>query len=246
VIAAMIILLSGCRFDLQEPRDSNDAPLAISKIRGNLYLVEDSNYWKTNHVFYVTPNGAVFINSGWTGKSANQVLWKAATLTYAEFTAVVPTGYRLHYAGGLAFFRRERVPIYVSAKTQKLIRARWDAMQEDMSSFGTWHRESAPDPDHVFDDEISFLEGAINIFHPGPASSEDNLLAYFPKERVLYGGDMISDPAYFLDQIPAESYKRALMRALALPFDIVISGHGKAIQDRDFVIRKLRALDRVL
>ncbi|MBL8020086.1 MAG: hypothetical protein JNM27_10520 [Leptospirales bacterium] len=237
-----MIILGGCTFDTREPRDLDDAPARISHVRGNVYLVEDMNYWKTNSVFYLSDKGVIFINSGWSDKSAKQILWYAAAHSMLEFDAVIPVSYKLHHTGGLAAFSRERVPIWLSSKTQRLMRSKWESMQLDMQSFGSWKTRTMPESEKIFDGDLSLLDGAIQLFFPGPASSEDNLFVYFPNEKILYAGDSISDPAYFLDPIPAEKYRESLQKALGYPFITVISGHGKPLRDRSFVLARIASI----
>lgn len=242
-LAAMIIL-SSCKFDVREPRDLDDAPVDVSQIRGNVFLVEDTNYWRTNSVLYLSETGVVFINAGWSEKSAKQVLWFASARSMLEFDAVVPVSYKLHHTGGLGAFTRERVPILLSSRTQKLMREKWESMQNEMTSFGSWKKKPLPESEKLFENEQSLLKGAIQIFFPGPGSTEDNLFVYFPNEKILYAGDAISEPAYFLDPIASTDYIRSLEKALAYPFETVVSGHGKALRDRAFVLDRIAALRR--
>ncbi|MCE9597948.1 MAG: MBL fold metallo-hydrolase [Spirochaetia bacterium] len=238
----MIILLSSCSLTVKEPRDLDDAVVKISQIRGSVYLVEDTNYWKTNSVMYLNDSGAVFVNAGWSDKSAKQILWFAAARTLVEFNAVVPVSYKLHHTGGLNAFTRERVPVMISTRTQKLMRNKWEEMQNEMMSFGTWRKKQLPESEKLFETELTLMGGAVKIFFPGPASTEDNLFVYFPEEKILYGGDAISDPAYFLDPISGKEYRQTLQKALGLPFTTVVSGHGKPIQDRTFLLARIAAI----
>lgn len=237
-----MIILSECKFDVKEPRDLDDSVVKITNVRGNVYLVEDTNYWKTNSVLYLNEKGVVFINSGWSDKSAKQIHWFAETRTLIEFDAVVPVSYKLHHTGGLSTFARARVPVLISSRTQQLMRKNWDTMQNEMASFGSWKKKPMQEGEKLFENEQMLMNGSVQIFFPGPASTEDNLFVYFPNERILYAGDAISEPAYFLDPIPVQDYRQTLEKVLAYPFDTVISGHGKAIQDRKFVLGRIAAL----
>lgn len=238
-LSAMIIAACG---PIKEPVDASDRPIRITRIRGPVYLVEDLNYWKTNSVFYVNDSGGVFTGAGWTEKSAKQILWKAATLTMAEFTAVVPADHRLPYSGGLHEFKKQSVPIYLSKKSRTLMLEQWKDLNLDMSSFGSWKEIPAAEPDHIFDGTLEFLNGSVIVREIDAGQRSSAVAAYFPAERILFLGSALSDPPYFYTY-DRKALRSSITELMKLPFEIAISGHGKAIRNRAFVEDQLRQLN---
>lgn len=236
-----------CTAQRKEPIDADHYPVQISKIRGGVYLVEDPNYWKTNTVFYVGPEGVVFINGGWTSKSASQILWKAATLSYQDFIAVIPVSAGLHHTGGLWEFRKQRVPIFLTREISTRLTSHWEAWNTKMRSFGSWKVQDQPQADDFLSlgghtsspgselQRMEMLGGKMVLIFPGSTSSPDALAVYFPEERILYAGDMLSDPAYFLDRQPHARENVEKLRNI--PFTTIVSGHGEAVRPRDFFER---------
>ena len=222
-----------------EPVDADHFPVQISKLRGGLYLVEDTNYWKTNSVFYVAPEGVLFINGGWTSKSAAQILWKAATLSYQEFIAVIPVSGGLHHTGGLWEFRKQRVPIFLTRDGSRQIAANWNPWNEKMRSFGSWKIRDAPQADDYLSmnetGRMEMLGGKVVLIFPGPTSSPDALAVYFPQEKILYAGDMLADPPHFVQ--PQQGAMQNINKLQSLNFDTIISGHGQAVRPRAFFTR---------
>lgn len=198
--------------------------------------MEDPNYWKTNTVFYVAPEGVLFINSGWTSKSAAQILWKAATLTYQEFIGVVPVSAGLHHTGGLWEFRKQRVPILLTAPVSEQAAARWGSWNARMQSFGSWKVMEQPRADEYIEIKETgrqkMLGGKVELVFPGPSSSPDAIAVYFPGEKVLYAGDMLAEPDYFVE--PQPGARQSIQKLLELDFDTIISGHGEAVRSRQF------------
>lgn len=216
--------------------DADHFPVQIKKLRGGLYLVEDTNYWKTNSVFYVAPEGVLFINGGWTSKSASQILWKAATLSYQDFIAVIPVSAGLHHTGGLWEFRKQRVPIFLTHDVSRQIASNWKPWNEKMQSFGSWKIQDPPQADDYLSmnhtGRLEMLGGKVILIFPGPTSSPDALAVYFPLEKVLYAGDMLADPPHFVQMQPGA--KENVQKLRGLDFDTIVSGHGEAVRPRTF------------
>lgn len=226
-ILAIVTVFFSCRTDgFLRPIDRSDMPIKVTKIKGHVYLVEDFNYWKTNSVFYAAPEGIVFIDATWNPKTASQVIWKAATFSTADFLAVIVTSYGLHHTGGLAQFRRDGIPVHMRRSTIKLAREKWDAMQTDMASFGSWRAYPITDGDSYFEERTEYLGGRVIVFSLPAAHTPDNVGVYFPEERVLYAGSVISDPIYFDHTPDPEKYGKAYSALREWKPEIVISGHG--------------------
>ncbi len=226
----LVLAFSFCKTDgFLRPVDRSDMPIKVTKIRGNVYLVEDFNYWKTNSVFYAAPEGIIFIDATWNPKSASQLIWKAATFSTADFLAVIVTSYGLHHTGGLAQFRRDAIPIHMRRETIRLTREKWDSMQTEMSSFGSWRAYPITDGDSYFEEKREYLGGRVVVFSLPAAHTPDNVAVYFPVERVLYAGSVVADPLYFDHAPDPEKYGRAYSALRNLNPEIVVSGHGKAV-----------------
>jgi metallo-beta-lactamase class B len=216
--------------------DADHFPVHISQVRGGVYLVEDTNYWKTNSVFYVAPGGVLFINGGWSSKSAAQILWKAATLSYQEFIGVIPVSGGLHHTGGLWEFRKQRVPILLTKEVSREISSNWKAWNEKMRGFGSWKIQDAPQADEYLaletNGRVEMLGGKVVIIFPGPTSSPDALAVYFPQEKILYAGDMLADPPHFMQ--PQSGARQNIETLQSLDFDTIINGHGQPVKPRTF------------
>ncbi len=228
------------------PIDRSDLPIEVSNVRGSVHLVEDFNYWKTNSVLFADKQGIVFIDGGWTTKSARQLLWKSAVLSEANFLGVVVTAFPLYRTGGLWEFHEKDIPVYMQRRTPDLLRAHWVAMQNEMSAtFGSWRADPPLAPDFVFDGDLKFLGGRVTVLYPGGAHTPDNCVVYFPQERVLYGGSLIAWPPHFLQFARPEGYANVLKTIRALDFDTVIAGHGRALHDRSILDRLEQEMNRL-
>jgi len=232
--AACFASFAACRaaYETAEgPIDRFDLPLKITKLSKHLFLIEDFNYWKSNYVFYAHPRGIVFLDAGWTPSSARRLIWKALIKSEAEFMAVVPTGFQIHRTGGLPAFQKRNIRIYLQEKTARILELYWDAMQRNMKrDFGSWRVFPGIIPDGIFKKKLKLLGGKIHILYPGDAHSPGNVVAYFPEEKILYAGSLLSDPLFFTGKINCRAFSHALAQLKQFPFTRIISGHGKPIR----------------
>lgn len=223
----------------QGAMDRSDLPLRFSKIKGYLYLAEDYNYWKTNSVLYLHPEGSLFFDTNWSYKGGRQLLWRAAVLSQAPFRGVAITSFLPSRTGGLNPFQAQGVPLLMHKSSLGLLQKYWEQEQERMSSsFSTWRRLDYVTPNALFGETFYFLDGSVEVLHVGPAHTPDSSVVFFPQERLLYGGSLLAHPLQRLEYIDLAGYERALEKIAKLPFETIIAGHGRALHNRD-LLRKV-------
>lgn len=243
IVKLMLILtilsMSGCKIGYRKVEgtvDRTDMPVEISHVKGGLYVVEDYNYWKTNVVFYATKKGAFFIDATYLPKSATRIIWKGAAYSMAEFLGVLVTSYPLYHSGGISAFRNERIPVYTNVQTATLLDEKWEKMQDEMDrSYSTWLRTENVYVTQYIGDEANFYEGKIQVKYPGDGHTPGNLIVYFPEEKALYAGSILSDPLMFTRESRRSEYLKVLNECKKLKPEIVIAGHGEAMQDPEFI-----------
>lgn len=253
-MALFACALCGCRSGWERddavPLDRADLPVKMEPLQSGsaIWLIQDYNYFKTNSVMFVHPEGVWFFDAGWTYKSARQVLWKAAANTYADFQGLVITSFPLHHTGGLLTFQSHGLKIVGHRYTEPLLRQYWVPMQNSMrTSFDSWRVFDLVRPNGVYGKSFSIMDGRIRVIHVG-GYSPDACVVLFRDERVLYAGSLIADPLMFMEYADFENYEAALDRVEALEFDTIIAGHGRAVHDRSiinkvrFEVRRLKTL----
>ncbi|WP_406630795.1 subclass B1 metallo-beta-lactamase, partial [Ornithobacterium rhinotracheale] len=136
----------------------------------------------------------------------------------AEIKWVVPTHFHDDNLGGLPAFHRNAVPSVSYYRTQDL--AQKHQKPQAMTTFS--NQNSNWD-----------LGGAeVQIAYHGKGHTEDNIVAYFPKDQVLFGGCLVKElgasKGNLSDAFPQEwpatiqEVKRSYPKA-----KIVVPGHGK-------------------
>lgn len=226
------------------PRDRSDLPLEFTHARGGLYVAEDWNYWKTNQVVYVAPDGVYFFDAGWSYKSARQLVWFGALESLDEFRAVILTSYRLQRSGGLSTFRGEGVSLWMHRRSPSLLRDRWTRMQREMlDDFSSWRVTEQPQADRLLTGGETFAEGRVQAIALPHAYGPDNLAFYFPEERIVYAGSLLAAPPRFLEDANFDGYPEALEILRALDAETYVAGHGEPLQGPELLDQTLSGIE---
>ncbi len=76
---------------------------------------------------------------------------------------------------------------------------------------------------------LSFGTDRVELVYPGPAHSRDNIVAYFPRHRILFGGCMIQAGDSVGNRSDADMAKwpSSVRKLRAMKAAWVIPGHGE-------------------
>jgi len=72
-----------------------------------------------------------------------------------------------------------------------------------------------------------YMDGEIQVIDPNLEEMPGHLLVYFPKEKILYGADILSEPNLEKSLKKDTNQFRWLMKYIdSLQLDLIVSGHG--------------------
>lgn len=182
------ILLTGLSFSPSKQRKFKpkelykSAGLVITQITENTFL--HVSYKQTTDFGYVPCNGLVVRNGSETivfdtptnDKSAEELIkWITETLK-CKVNAVIPTHFHDDCLGGLQAFHASQIPSYANAKTIEL------AASAKLTV-----------PQHSFTDSLVLKVGTETITAKffGEGHTRDNVVGYFAREKVMFGGCLI-------------------------------------------------------
>jgi len=92
-------------------------------------------------------------------------------------------------------------------------------------------------PTVTFTDRLDITLGGrqIKILNFGRGVTPGDALMYLPKERVVVTGDLLVNPITFaMSSYPTE-WLRALETVDALGADVIVTGHGEPLRDRELL-----------
>jgi metallo-beta-lactamase class B len=133
-----------------------------------------------NGLVIKTSKGAILLDTGWDSDQTLQLLRWVADSLHQRVRLVIVTHAHEDRMGGMAVLRANNINVVSSQMTAD----RATAIKEDAPT-------AAIKPFTVIESGKTRLE----LFYPGPGHTPDNLVAWLPKQRVLFGGCLVKDMA---------------------------------------------------
>jgi glyoxylase-like metal-dependent hydrolase (beta-lactamase superfamily II) len=215
--------------------------LTRREILPDVWVVTHEKPWAANSLVYRTKGGeVVLVGTPYTPEATAELLdLMAAEFPGAKVTAINP---HFHYdaAGGNAALRERGVPVYGSDASAELMTSRGArvnretaaALESDPARAGIFRNFQFVPPDHTFPlhqtQKLTIGGETVEIFHPGPAHSPDNVVVWFPRQRVLFGGCMVRVGGRLgnLSDADVASWGDSAARLRRFDARYVIPGHG--------------------
>jgi len=169
-----------------------------------------------NGLLIVSDGEAALIDTPWTDEQVRAISVWLKDEQHARLTIVVPTHSHGDCLGGLRAAHELGASSYASKKTIELARSGGE-----------------PVPEHGFEGRIDLSVGTtiVSLEEVGPGHTIDNIVAWLPAEKILFGGCLVKSAKSGLGYIDEADMERwpTTVRALARRFDgakIVVPGHG--------------------
>ena len=208
-------------FKAKELYKSNN--LIITQIADNTF--EHTSFKQTNDFGNVPCNGLIVINSKeaiifdtpTNDKSSTELInWIKETL-HCKINAIIPTHFHDDCLGGLKAFHENNIPSYAYFKTIELAKE---------NNFVV--------PKNSFGDSLILKVGNENIIAKffGEGHTKDNVVVYFPREDVLFGGCLLKEvdatKGYLGDaNVTDWSIKNKKIKKEYSNVKIIVPGHGE-------------------
>ena len=180
--------------------------LEATEIETDVFVFTHSFPWPGNSmVVRMSTTDFVLVDTPWdNGGTEALIAWLRERYGDIAVTAI-NTHFHWDNLGGNAYLLSQQIPVYGSDLTVELLKTKNDAVLQRTLRHLTEpeykkYREAYENnewkpPDHVFllheGLTLSIAGKEIDIFHPGPAHTPDNIVVYFPKRRILFGGCMV-------------------------------------------------------
>ncbi|TGD59378.1 subclass B1 metallo-beta-lactamase [Flavobacterium humi] len=207
-------------FKAKEVYTSQD--LIITQIAENAF--EHTSYMQTDDFGNVPCNGlivkdnneVIVFDTPTTDKSSELLIaWLKDTL-HCKIKAIIPTHFHDDCLGGLGAFHKNNVPSYAYYKTITLAKE---------------HHFTVPE--NSFNDSLHLKIGREKVIVKffGEGHTKDNVVGYFPKENILFGGCLIkaidASKGYLGDANVSEWSNTVEKLKVEYPnAKIIIPGHG--------------------
>lgn len=161
------------------PSPKPQPALAITHLTGDLYVYTtygdpgDGSSYPSNSLYAVTPAGIVLMDTPWDTTQFQPLLDSLFARHHQKPVFCLSTHFHEDRTAGLNFFRQQGIATWSSAQTRELCRLK-----------------GKPQAANTFTKDTTFIIGgqAIRTFYPGEGHTKDNIVVWFEKEKVLYGG----------------------------------------------------------
>lgn len=196
--------------------------LVISPLAGDFYIYTTYNTYEGNSMpahgmYLVTSKGVVLFDTPWDTTQFQPLLDSITWKHKQTVTICIATHWHSDRTEGLAYYRQKGIKTYTTSLTDKLC-----------SQNGKKRAEYLMDRDTVF----NIGQYAFEVYYPGEGHTADNIVIWFNKEKVLYGGCLIkgadAENLGFLGDANAMEYQATLekvQRKFPDPEFIIVSHH---------------------
>lgn len=159
----------------------NTDKLKISHLTGDFYIFTTYSLYQgtpypANGMYVVTNDGVILIDSPWDTTQFQPLLDTIAARHNQRVTMCIATHFHEDRTGGLAYYRQQGIKTYTTKKT------------DDLSK-----KHNQKRAEFLIHQDTTFQIGqySFQTYYPGHGHAPDNIVVWFEKEKVLYGGCLI-------------------------------------------------------
>lgn len=197
--------------------------LVIKKIAPYTYLytsfLQTESWGKVdcNGVLFFDGKEAIVFNTPTDDSGSSELINYVEQQLQGTIKAVIPSHFHGDGIGGLNEFHKHKIPSYAYNRTIEIARSK-----------------NLPIPQNGFDSTLELNAGSKKIIAAfiGEGHTKDNIIGYFPEEKVLFGGCLIKEVAAekgYLGDANLKEWPSTVIKLKGKYPDakIMIPGHGK-------------------
>ncbi len=157
------------------------AKLKIAHLTGDFYIYTTYNTYEGNKIpahgmYLVTNNGVVMFDTPWDTTQFQPLLDSIKLKHSKNVTICLATHWHSDRTEGLEYYKNKGVKTYTTLLTDNL------SQKNDKK-----RAEYLMGQDTIF----NIGQYSFETFYPGQGHTEDNIVVWFDKEKILYGGCLI-------------------------------------------------------
>lgn len=158
-----------------------DSSLKISPLTGDFYVFTTYNYYKgdripANGMYLLTDKAVVMFDSPWDTTQFQPLLDSIWIRHNKKVVLCFASHFHEDRTGGLEYYRQQGIKTYTTRQTDELSKKRGMKRAE-----------------YLIDKDTTFKIGqySFQTYYPGQGHAPDNIVFWFAKEKILYGGCLI-------------------------------------------------------
>ncbi|AWK05401.1 JOHN family subclass B1 metallo-beta-lactamase [Flavobacterium crocinum] len=157
---------------------SKNSPLQISHLPGDFYVYRTFNDYKGNKIsanalYLVTDKGVVVFDAPWDKTQFQPLLDSIKAKHNKDVVMLFATHSHEDRAGGFDFYKKKGIKTYSIKLTDDILK-----------------KNKEPRAKFIIPTDTTFTVGQhkFEVYYPGKGHAADNVVVWFGKEKVLYGG----------------------------------------------------------
>jgi metallo-beta-lactamase class B len=160
---------------------TEDPKLKISHLTGDFYIYTTYNTYQggqipANGMYLLTDNGVVLFDTPWDTTQFQPLLDSIKSKHNKSVTLCIATHWHSDRTEGLEYYRQQGIKTYTTVLTDELSK-----------------KNNKKRAEFLFEKDTIFNVGqnSFETYYPGPGHTEDNIVLWFNREKILYGGCLI-------------------------------------------------------
>jgi metallo-beta-lactamase class B len=155
--------------------------LTVTFLTGDFYVyttysVYQGTPYPANGLYVVTNDGVILIDSPWDTTMFQPLLSHIQEVHDKKVIMCIATHFHEDRTAGLSYFKQQGIKTYTTKQTDDLSKQRGMKRAEFLITNDT---------------TFTIGQHSFQTFYPGHGHAPDNIIIWFGKERVLYGGCLI-------------------------------------------------------
>lgn len=160
---------------------TNSKKLEIHHLVGDFYVYTTykkfgGTLFPSNSMYVVTDDGVIMIDTPWDESQFQPILDSIEARHHKKVVLCIATHYHDDRTAGLKFLKDKDIRTYTSKQT-----------------FDLCKKENGNEPEFYFEKDTTFTIGnkSFKTFYPGEGHTRDNIVIWFAKEKILFGGCLV-------------------------------------------------------
>jgi metallo-beta-lactamase class B len=169
----------------QSIAQSNTRPLLITPLTNKFYVYTTYGQYKgapvpANGMYVVTDSGVVIFDTPWDSTQFQPLLDSIAVRHHKRAIISISTHFHADRTAGLTYFAQHGIATYTTRLTDSI------SIKNDNNR-----------ATYLLAGDTIFTVGQYQFqtYYPGPGHAPDNIIVWFEKEKILYGGCLIKSTA---------------------------------------------------
>jgi glyoxylase-like metal-dependent hydrolase (beta-lactamase superfamily II) len=155
--------------------------MEVSHLTGDFYVyttysVYNGTPYPANGLYVITNDGVILIDSPWDTTMYQRLLDHIFAAHNKKVVMCIATHFHEDRTGGLAYYRQKGIKTYTTKQTDELSKTRGMKRAEFLLANDT---------------TFKIGQYSFQTFYPGHGHAPDNIVVWFEKDKVLYGGCLI-------------------------------------------------------